>query len=429
MNVKQVFRQCGTAVALLAVTMVVAGCAGSSSGTQVLAKSKAPTKGTAVEDYDPPSLHGDLARAISSFGVQLLASVADENGNTVVSPFSAYSALGLVEGAADGETLEQMRTTLGTKAIEPGTANARYADMLAQLQFKTKDTPARLDIANSIWLGTKLKDVDQAFIDRDMHYFGAQIARLDMGSASAPGVVNRWVRDNTAGRIEKLVDALDPQTVAVLCNAVYFKDAWWTPFNASRTEDRDFRLAGGTTVKVPTMAGGADGSFIDTDTYQAVALPTKSGASCWIFVPKGDRRPADVLAALKATYESGQTLRSVSSPGIGEIYLPKFDIAWKGSLAQPLADLGMPRAFDPNAAEFPHLSPSARQVYISDVIQAATTTIDEEGLEAAAATEIGMATAGAATGEPFELHVDRPFVYAIAYNDLTLFMGVVSDPR
>jgi serpin B len=413
---------------LTAATVAMTGCAGGTRSTQVLAKSKVPTQGTAVDEYDPPSLHGDLARAISVFGVDLLEKVADAKGNTVISPFSAYSALGLAEGAADGETLKQMREALRTSGIDPGTADARYADMLAQLQFKAKGTPARLDIANSIWVKSGM-EVDRAFIDRDTGYYGAQIAQLDMASKSAPDVINAWVKRNTGGRIDKLIDRLDPRTIAVLCNAVYFKDAWSTAFEKSATEEREFRLSDGTTVEVPTMAGPAEGSYIDTGTFQAVALATKGGASFWVFVPKGDNRPTDVLSELKSLQSGGATLQSVSKSAQGQIYLPKFDVEWKGSLKDPLMALGMQRPFDATTAEFPHLTPETADVVINDVVQAATTKIDEQGFEAAAATEVEMRVTAGLADQPFELRVDRPFVYAITMGDVTLFMGVVNDPR
>lgn len=416
------------AVAALSAALLLSGCIGGSASVEVLARSRTPLQGEAVDEYDAPVLRGDLSKAISVFGVDLLDSVAGEDENVVVSPFSAYSALALAQGAAEADTLDEMRAALRTSGIDPGAADASYADLLAQLRFKVKDTPARLDIANSVWLRSGLA-VDQGFIDRNAAYYGAQMARLDMGSDAAPDAINRWVRDNTGGKIDKLVEEMDPDTVAVLCNAVYFKDAWWTPFEKSATSDRDFHLRDGSTVRVPTMAGGADGSYIDTDTYAAVALPTKGGAEFWIFVPKDDKKPADVLSALKATYSAGGTLGAVSSHRPGSIFLPKFDIEWKGTLKPSLVKMGMRRPFDRSQAQFPHLSPERDRVWISEVVQAATTAIDEEGFEAAAATEVGMvATAGSAQ-DPFELHADRPFVYAITMGDAMLFMGVVNDPR
>lgn len=413
---------------LVVMSIAVSGCTRSSAVPEILAKARAPLQGEEVDEYAPAILQGRLAKAIGEFGVGLLARVADNDKNVVVSPFSAYSALGLAQGAADGETLAEMKATLKTTGMAEEFTDPDYADMLAQLRFRVKDTPARLDIANSIWLRNGF-EVSQDFIERDTDYFGAQVARIDMRAADAPDVINAWVRDNTGGKIDKLIERLDPGTDVVLCNAVFFKDAWWTPFEKSQTQEQDFRLSDGSTVQVPTMAGPVNGSYIDADTYQAVALPTKGGAKFWILVPKDGSDTSDVLAGLGETYRSGRTLDIASSTADGRIFLPKFDIAWKGSLNEPLKSLGMVQAFDRNTAEFPRLTPSGQRARITEVVQAATTTIDEEGFEAAAATEVGMAILGGIGSEPFEIRADRPFVYAITMGDLPLFIGVVNDPR
>ena len=55
--------------------------------------------------------------------------------------------------------------------------------------------------------------------------------------------------------------------------------------------------------------------------------------------------------------------------------------------------------------------------------------IDENGIEAAAATAVGMA-AGAAPAEPKQLLLDRPFGFALAHLPTVtpLFVGIVADP-
>jgi len=56
--------------------------------------------------------------------------------------------------------------------------------------------------------------------------------------------------------------------------------------------------------------------------------------------------------------------------------------------------------------------------------------VDEKGTEAAAATAVMMARAGAAPGRVVEFKADHPFLFFIRddASGLVLFMGWVADP-
>jgi len=102
-----------------------------------------------------------------------------------------------------------------------------------------------------------------------------------------------------------------------------------------------------------------------------------------------------------------------------------------------LKALGMPRAFDPDAAEFEGMAnppdPDER-LSISAVFHKAFVLVDEEGTEAAAATAVVMRARGGAMVQPPPpptFYADRPFLFFLRDNrtGLILFAGRVGDPR
>jgi serpin B len=121
------------------------------------------------------------------------------------------------------------------------------------------------------------------------------------------------------------------------------------------------------------------------------------------------------------------------------LWLPRFTFEYgPASLMQPLRALGMTDAFDRDRADFSGMlegPTSEPPLIIDDVLHKAFIGVDEEGTEAAAAT-IVLVPAGAAPGmptppPPIEVHIDRPFLFAIrdTVTGTILFLGRVLDPN
>jgi serine protease inhibitor len=81
----------------------------------------------------------------------------------------------------------------------------------------------QLSVANSIWTQTGLPILD-GFMKMMRQDYGAEVSALDFQDAKAPGIMNDWVKKNTNGKIDKIIDSpIDPHAVMFLMNAVYFK--------------------------------------------------------------------------------------------------------------------------------------------------------------------------------------------------------------
>jgi serpin B len=95
-------------------------------------------------------------------------------------------------------------------------------------------------------------------------------------------------------------------------------------------------------------------------------------------------------------------------------------------LKQSLEDMGLAEAFT-DAADFTGISTDG-QLHLSDVLQKAFISLDENGTEAAAATAV-IAAGSSAPNEIIALSFDRPFLFFIHdENGAVLFSGHVVDP-
>ena len=78
----------------------------------------------------------------------------------------------------------------------------------------------------------------------------------------------------------------------------------------------------------------------------------------------------------------------------------------------------------------PLIDNPALSLYISDIRQETTLTIDEEGCEGAAYTKVEYSTSGAEYIPPrqVELNLNRPFLFAVRAHGGVLFVGIVENP-
>lgn len=135
-------------------------------------------------------------------------------------------------GAA-GETAAAMEKVLKLKGMSLEEINEACADLRTILQ--NPDPKVELAIANSLWARLGV-DFYEGFMQRNSDYYGAEIASLDFDLPDAAATINKWVEQQTRGKIQDLIEPpIDSDTVLFLLNAIYFQGDWSKPFDAKRT--------------------------------------------------------------------------------------------------------------------------------------------------------------------------------------------------
>ncbi|MFH1763728.1 MAG: serpin family protein [Gemmatimonadota bacterium] len=387
----------------------------------------------------PPDPITELPRALTpaeqiviassnTFGFDLLREVdtrrESDQPNTILSPLSASMALGMALEGAEGETFAEMQTVLGFQGMAREEINASYAGLLDLLL--NLDPAVEIEIANSAWsrLGFPFK---ADYFNAITTSFQAVVQELDFDDPNAKDVINQWVRDQTNGRIEEIIDGISPLDILFLINAVYFKGDWTTQFKKGSTQQASFYLENGSTVSVPMMSGDIeDVGFARLEGGRTVAeLPYGGQAFGMVVVLPG---PQETVDDLLTTLDDGAWAAWMDALHLGEVMvrMPKFELEWDGLFNDPLKAMGMERAFQPFQAEFSRMTP-ATDAHISAVRQKTYMKVDEEGTEAAAVTSVTVGVTSAGPG----ITLDRPYLLAIRerLSGTVLFLGAVRDPR
>jgi serpin B len=381
-----------------------------------------------------PAAAIDAASSVNAFGFDLYRAVeAGQGVDVVISPASVAIALAMARAGARGETATQMDTVLRSLGADQGAAAINALDQALSSRSGTyrandgHNYDLTLTVANAPY-AQRDEAWQQPFLDALAQRFGAGVRLVDYrtDAEGARQQINSWVDDQTHQRIPELIGpgVLDALTRLVLVNAIYLKAPWATPFDPQITKPGTFTHLDGSTVEVPMMAMSDKFSYAEGAGWRAVELPyVGDSLAMTIVVPDN---LADFVRGLDA--DSFAQVTSALSTHEVVLTMPRFNAETKANLADLLAQLGMPLAFDPDQADFSGMT-TQDQLYISDVIHQANISVDEKGTEAAAATAVVM-EASAAPGDLVTLNVDRPFVFAL--RDLStgaiLFLGQIVDP-
>jgi serpin B len=369
-----------------------------------------------------------LVSANTGFGFRLYKEILKQSAerNVFVSGASVGLALAMAYNGAEGETRQAMARALGLQGMSLDHLNRANAALRASLE--NPDPKVQLQIANSMWAknGVEFKP---DFMSRNQQFYGAEVSTLDFGSPSAPARINDWVKEKTAGKIDKIIDQIDGDSILFLINAIYFNGKWTDAFDKARTKEETFTIGTGRQKRHPMMPQSGKYSYYEGEKFQAVSLPYGGKrVSMYIFLPAPGSSLNEFHAQLSS--ENWDSWISRFSQMDGDISIPRFRVEYEIELGETLKALGMGQAFDANSADFSGMV-QAQRAFIGKVKHKAFAEVNEEGTEAAAATSVEMvATSLGSPRRRFRMVVDRPFFCAIRDNQTgtVLFMGSIVDP-
>ncbi|MCX7681349.1 MAG: serpin family protein [Anaerolineae bacterium] len=375
----------------------------------------------------------ELVGGNNAFAFDLYHALREGEGNLFYSPLSISIALAMTWAGARGETERQMAETLHftlpQDRLHPA-FNALDLELAQRGQgAKGKDGKGfRLHIVNALW-GQQGYRFLPDFLETLARHYDAGMQLLDFASdpEAARGTINGWVSKQTEGRIKDLLPpgTVNPLTRLVLTNAIYFNAAWAEQFDRSDTRNGVFYLLDGSQVTVPMMQQTASYGYLTGEGFQAVELPYDGNELAMVILLPDAGRFEEFEDSLDAgrvkELLDGLTYERVT------LTMPRFRVESSFGLADTLATLGMPAAFQPDQADFSGMDGS-RNLYIGAVQHKAFVVVDESGTEAAAAT--GVVIGLTAFRPHIEVTVDRPFIFLIRdlQTGTVLFVGRVVNP-
>ena len=323
--------------------------------------------------------------------------------NLIISPLSIFQALSLATNGAKEKTQSEMLELLQSDTIEE-LNEINYKIISLFKEFTT------IDIANAVMtIFTPLED----FSNIALKYL-APIEPLESAEQ-----VNNWCSNKTHGKIDKILDELDPNTLMIILNAVYFKGEWTSKFNSHVTKKLPFYNFGSEEKEIDTMTQIAHFNYYEDKKVQAIELRfIKDFMSAIILLPVEGTDINKYIDTLSISNEEYNKIIKGLNYAKVHLQLPKFELRFEETLNDVLINLGMYNAFDPIKADFRGLREEG-DLFISRVIHKTYLKVFEDGCEAAAVTEIDIAGNSMPIEEKiYDMKINRPFLFLLKNNHL-----------
>ncbi|XP_068960373.1 alpha-1-antiproteinase 2-like [Petaurus breviceps papuanus] len=385
----------------------------------------------ATEDQSPQAncglAYGKIRLANSEFARRLLKLLVSENPhkNVFFSPVSIATAFAMLSLGAKTATLTNLLeglsfnlTELQEREIHKG-----FQDLVQLLN--TTEGKGQLESGNGLFINDQLEPL-QTFLDDVKNLYAAEVFTTNFrDSEYAKKQINDYVDKKTHGKIPELIKHLDPTTVMVLINHIFFKGNWETSFNSTLTELQDFYVDKNTTVQVPMMMKREKLYYHrDDDVFSSMVILPYEGKALLILILPDEDKLEQALDAIIAQ-------RETSSPRFTEkrkvtIYLPRISISTTYDLEQLLPKIGIRDVFTDDA-DLTGISTQFK-LQVSKVLHKAALQVNENGTVAAAVTDIEVQRNIVAP--PVTMKFNRPFFMVLWDTNIhhPLFLGKIVEP-
>ncbi len=401
----------------LVIVLLVSGCGSAGSSNDLL--KNVEKSDLALIDPVEPMVKEETA--IMDFSVSVLQNSMGEGENILLSPVSVICALAMTANGAAGETLEQMEEVLGLSVDELNNYLHYYMTYLPH----HKDY--KVNLANAIWM--KEKDgftVSDKFLQRNLDYYDAGVYKAPFDNSTLKDI-NHWVKNNTDGMIEDIIDEIPESAIMYLVNAVSFDAKWEVEYDKQNVHDWYFWTENEEKQNVEMMY--AEEHFYLEDEYAKGFLKHyKDKEYAFVAIlPNEGVSVAEYMQSL--TGEHVKEMLNATVETEVDTSMPVFEYEYSTEMSRTLQEMGMLDAFDNNDADFSGLGVSEEgNIFISSVLHKTYIEVGQKGTKAAAASAVVMADgASAPLVEKKEVYLERPFVYMIVdcEHNIPIFIGTL----
>ncbi|XP_056348331.1 alpha-1-antitrypsin-like [Oenanthe melanoleuca] len=343
--------------------------------------------------------------------------------NIFFSPVSISAALALLALGSRGSSQTQLLEGLAfnLSSIQEEEIHGGFSQLL--LLLSRPGSQVQLSMGSTLFMDKHLKPMKTFLKDIKKLYRGKAVSTSFQNSTEAKKEINDYVKNKTRGKINQILEDLDPNTLMVIVNYIYFKAYWENPFHIEGTHKDYFHVNAKTSVEVEMMV--RDGFYkAHSDrklSCKVVQIPYKGDVAALFILPnKGKMKQLEHALTKNTVSKWERSLRRWRM----ELHIPKLSISGTYDLKRILMNMGVTDVFSERA----NLSgiTGNPDMKVSKATHKALLKIHENGTEAAAVSSTDFLPHSV----PPIVKFNRPFLLLIVdqYTQSILFMGKIVDP-
>ncbi|CAI9091135.1 OLC1v1026073C1 [Oldenlandia corymbosa var. corymbosa] len=358
--------------------------------------------------------------------------------NAAVSPLSLSASVTMLGAGCSGRLLDRVLDFAGSKSLDE--LKSRFSETMSMANTSRAKGCPEIKFVNGVWIDKRLtfkpsyhKCITDTFKSQaKVHDFQKQ------GGKAAVVDINAWVNVQTKGLIPSIIDAIRPETAAILGNALYFKGAWLDAFNPKYTRKRDFYLVNGDKIKdVPFMTSNKSylyGSFKD---FKVLEIPYQrrngddNAFSMQLILPKEKNGLQKLLEKFDADLGCLNGQFELEKHFIDDLWIPKFKFEFT------LENIQFPFMNEGGIINMTDMFVQTEEGPLyPKIFQKVMIEVSEEGTEAAAVTLSTVFGACApSVKKPPRVRrtfvAEHPFMFIIKEENsgIVIFTGIVLNPQ
>ncbi|NXV10391.1 A1AT protein, partial [Cettia cetti] len=377
------------------------------------------------DEGDPLESFQRIVSSNTDFAFQFYrqATTQEPGKNIFFSPVSISAALALLalgsRGTSEAQVLEGLAFNLTT--IQKEEINDGFSQLL--LLLDRPGSQVQLSMGNTLFMDKHLKPMKTFLKDIKKLYRGKIVSSSLQNSTEAKKEINDYVKNKTHGNINQILEDLDPNTLMVIVNYIYFKAYWENPFNIKGTHKDYFHVNANTSLEVEMMTrDGFYKAYSDRKlSCKVVQIPYKGDVAALFILPNKGKMDQLERALTKNTVSKWE--RSLQRRRM-EVHIPKLSVSGTYDLKRILMNLGVTDVFS-HRADLSGITGNP-DLKVSKATHKALLKIHENGTEAAAVSSTDFLPHSA----PPIVKFNRPFLLLIVdqYTQSILFMGKIVNP-
>ncbi|KAM4853791.1 serpin A12 [Thomomys bottae] len=366
----------------------------------------------------------ELAWRNMEFGFNLLKKLAFKNPrqNIFFSPLSISTAFSMLSLGAQDSTLTEIKRGLSFWGMSDRDLHQGFHYLLKRLHQQKQNV--KMDLGNTLFMDRRLKP-QRSFLRAAKGMYDAELVSTNFQNLEeTQKQINGFISQKTHGEIHNLVRSIDPGTVMLLTNYIFFQARWKYEFDPKQTKEEDFFVDGRKKVKVPMMyrSGLYDVAYDDQLACTILEMPYHGNITV-AFVLPDEGKMESLEEGLKVDIFS--KWKHLLAKRVVDVFVPRLHISGTYNLKKTLSQLGISKVFEEHG-DLTRISPY-RSLKVGEAVHKAELKMDEKGTKGAAGS--GAQTLPMET--PEKVMLNKPYMILL-YENITpsmIFLAKIVDPR